>query len=65
MDEILQIINTTGFPIFTAIIMFKLLIAEKESRRVENESFIKSIDNNTSAINSLISLLEKDDKIGE
>lgn len=53
VNMVTQIIGTLGFPIVCCGVLFWYLVKEKDAHKEEIEELRKSIEANTTAINSL------------
>ena len=58
MENIIQIVQTLGFPIAVAIALFWLIIKMQEQHKEEIAKLTEALNNNT------IALTELEDKIG-
>lgn len=59
MQEIVNIINSVGFPILCVLIMFKQQQKITEDHKAESDKWQEALMNNTIAINKLITLLDE------
>lgn len=59
--QITQLINGVGFPIVAAGAMFWYMVNDRKIRQEERKEWIKTIERNSEAIESLTDSIEKED----
>lgn len=56
--DIMNLIQNLMFPVACCVVLFKMLIDEKDAHKVESESFVQAINNNTAAIERIVDMME-------
>lgn len=60
LNAITSLIGSLGFPTVCVIAMYYMLYKEQENHKVETEKWIEAINNNTKAIEQILSEFKKE-----
>lgn len=59
LQTVVNVVSNVGFPIACVIAMFYMFTREQENHKAESAEWVKALNNNTIAIEKILSLMER------
>lgn len=59
LKSVVDVVSNVGFPIACVVAMFYMFTREQENHKAESAEWVKALNNNTIAIEKIMSLMER------
>ena len=59
LQTVVDVVSNVGFPIACVVAMFYMFTREQENHKAESAEWVKALNNNTIAIEKILSVMER------